>query len=55
MLLIWSSIDFDEPCPIATMAITAAMPMTMPSVVAAERVTFRAQRLERHAQGFEEV
>jgi hypothetical protein len=31
----------DEPLPISIIAITAAMPMTMPSVVSTARVTFR--------------
>jgi hypothetical protein len=34
------------PWPISTMAMTAATPMTMPSVVSAERMTFRLSDLK---------
>ncbi len=37
--------DSDEPWPISTTPITAAMPMTMPSVVSAERMMLRVSAL----------
>ena len=35
----------EEPCPISTMAMTAATPMMMPSVVSVERMTLRRSAL----------
>ena len=41
MLAIVACTEADEPWPISTMAMTAATPMTMPSVVSADRITLR--------------
>ena len=40
-LLIWLSIEARAPLPIATMTITAATPMIMPSAVSAVRIALR--------------
>ncbi len=40
MLSIVRWIAADDPCPISVIAMTAAIPMTMPSVVSAARVLF---------------
>ena len=44
-LLIWFSIDVRAPVPIATMTITAATPMIMPSAVSAVRIALRRSAL----------
>jgi hypothetical protein len=41
MLAIVAFTDADEPWPMSTIAMTAATPITMPSVVSAERMTLR--------------
>ena len=46
-LLIWFSIDARAPVPIATMTMTAATPMIMPSAVSAVRIALRRRRLDR--------
>ena len=40
-----------EPWPISVMAMTAATPMMMPSVVSAERMTLRLRRVKRPVAG----
>jgi hypothetical protein len=40
-LLIWFSIEVRAPVPIATITITAATPMIMPSAVSAVRIALR--------------
>ena len=44
-LWIWFSIDVRAPVPIATMTITAATPMIMPSAVSAVRIALRRSAL----------
>ena len=45
MLLIWARILVEAPWPTATTAITAAIPMMIPSAVNRERPLFRASAL----------
>ena len=45
---LWMALD--EPWPISIMAITAATPMMMPSVVRADRMTLRRSGVERGAK-----
>src|SRR6266702_3707222 len=42
--MVWATAAF-EPCPISTIAMTAETPMTIPSVVRAERMTLRPRAL----------
>ena len=48
-IVFWMAVE--EPWPISTMVITAAMPMTMPSVVSAARMMLRRQGLGGRPEG----
>ena len=52
-LLIWFSIDVRAPVPIATMTITAATPMIIPSAVSAVRIALRRSALTATTNGHE--
>ena len=55
VLAIVFAIAAEEPFPISIIAITAAIPITMPRIVRAERVTLRRSARERRAESLAEA
>ena len=55
MLWIWSCMRAVAPAPTPTIAITAATPMMMPSMVSAERALIHLQRPQRDPEACEEL